>query len=53
MAYHPKHRYKSRSERYATIKRNTKVILAFLFVAVVILIYRNRIYLSDILRIYF
>lgn len=53
MAYHPKHRYKSRKERYVIIKRNTKIFLVFFLVALLIMIYRNRIYIIDTLRIYF
>ena len=53
MAYHRKHQYKSRHERYAVIKRKTKVILLFFFIALLILIYRNWLHIVDTLRLYF
>ncbi len=53
MAYTPKHRYKSRHERYQTTKRNTKLILIFAGIALVILLFKNRVYLWDMVRFYF
>ena len=53
MAYHRKHQYRSRHERYHIIKRNTKVVLLFFIVAMLILIYRNWIEIVDYCRIHF
>ena len=53
MAYSPKHRYKSRHERYISIKRNTKAILVAIVLALILLIYKNWIYIMDTLNIYF
>ena len=53
MAYSPKHRYKSRQEKYVIIKRNTKAIIIAILAAIAILVYRNWQYIKDTMVIYF
>ncbi len=52
MAY-SKHRYKSRHERFQQTKRNTKMVILFACIALLILIFKNRVYLWDLVRFYF
>lgn len=52
MAY-SKHRYESRLERRKRIDRNTRVVLAFIVVAIAIMVYKERVYIWDTLRFYF
>jgi hypothetical protein len=53
MAYSPKHRYKSRQERYLVIKRNTKAIILAVLMILLILVYKNWIYIKDTFTLYF
>lgn len=53
MAYQRKHKYTSRQERYHKIKRNTKMIILFSLIAIIVLIYRNWIPIVDFFRIHF
>jgi len=52
MAYSKK-RYKSRREKYEKTKRNTKVILIFVAIALFVLIIKNRTQIYDWIRYQF
>lgn len=52
MAYSKK-KYKSRRERYETTKRNTKVTLVFAGLALLVLLFKNRVAIYDWIRFQF
>ena len=53
MSYASKKRYKSRREKFDRQKRNTRIILLFALIALLVLIYKNRYPIYDYLRVYF
>ena len=47
MAYTGKKNYRSRREKYETVKRNSKLIFIFALLAISVTIYKNRKELYD------
>jgi len=50
MSYSGRRRYKSRRERYQRTTRNLRIFFIFAAIALVVLLFKNRIYIYDYIR---
>jgi len=53
MAYSNRHRYKNRREKYKQTRRNIGLVMLFASIALIILVWKNRLRIYDFFVIWF